>query len=401
MGVSGQGYTWEEEYKRSWDILQEDEQGSLQGIVSSIQQQQWKKRRLHKDVAVVQRGIIRHLYVVIDLSAAMADLDLKPSRLECTMSLLTQFINEYFDQNPLSQIGLILTRDGLAEKVTELSGNPIEHITALKKRENREPRGEPSLQNALELARTSLVHVPQHGSREILVLFASLTTCDPHDIFDTVESLKKDQIRVSMVGLAAEVRICRVICEATSGSYDVILNEAHFKELLFDNIPPPPVAAAKSISNLIQMGFPTTTHYEKPTLCACHQKLIMEGYQCPQCATVVCDIPTDCPVCMLTLVSSPLLARSYHHLFPVATYKELSWASITSEMPPCCFSCQQPFTLNAPHVIPGQRRLSISKAAFEPGSTRFQCEKCHHQFCIDCDFYVHDVLHNCPGCVNK
>jgi len=34
---------WEDEYKRSWDMLQEDEKGSLQGVVSSIQHT--KRRR--------------------------------------------------------------------------------------------------------------------------------------------------------------------------------------------------------------------------------------------------------------------------------------------------------------------------------------------------------------------
>ncbi|TPX66741.1 hypothetical protein SpCBS45565_g04287 [Spizellomyces sp. 'palustris'] len=162
MGASGQGYSWEEEYKRSWDILQEDEQGSLQGVVASIQQQ-LKRRRLHRDTATVQRGIIRHLYLVIDLSRAMAELDLKPSRIECTMRLAEEFIGEYFDQNPLSQLGIIITRDALAEQLTELTGNPTDHTSALQKRSNREPKGEPSLQNALELARTSLAYVSFRG----------------------------------------------------------------------------------------------------------------------------------------------------------------------------------------------------------------------------------------------
>jgi len=60
--------------------------------------------------------------VIIDLSNSMAEKDLKPSRRELTFNLLEQFINEYFDQNPISQLGIIVTRDGLSEKLTELSG---------------------------------------------------------------------------------------------------------------------------------------------------------------------------------------------------------------------------------------------------------------------------------------
>ncbi len=36
------------------------------------------------------------------------------------------------------------------------------------------------------------------------------------------------------------------------------------------------------------------------------------------------DIPSTCHICRLTLVSSPHLARSYHHLFPVKPFEEMS-----------------------------------------------------------------------------
>lgn len=34
-------------------------------------------------------------------------------------------------------------------------------------------------------------------------------------------------------------------------------------------------------------------------------------------------MPASCHTCGLTLVASPHLARSYHHLFPVAPFKEV------------------------------------------------------------------------------
>lgn len=45
------GYAWEDEYKRSWDALIEDEAGSLLGVVSSMQRQQLllKKKKLGLD----------------------------------------------------------------------------------------------------------------------------------------------------------------------------------------------------------------------------------------------------------------------------------------------------------------------------------------------------------------
>lgn len=147
----------------------------------------------------------------------MNEKDLRPSRVELTLTYAQQFVIEFFDQNPISQLGIIVTRDGIAEKLTELSGNPTDHIKALKTKKNTETSGEPSLQNALQLARASMLGVPSHGSKEVLVAFGSLTTCDPGDIQETIELLKKELVRVSIVGLAAEVQICRVLCQATKG----------------------------------------------------------------------------------------------------------------------------------------------------------------------------------------
>lgn len=71
---------------------------------------------------------MRHLYVVIDCSRSMEDQDLKPNRLTSTLKvspraasthskpdldltlffslqLMESFVDEYFDQNPISQVG--------------------------------------------------------------------------------------------------------------------------------------------------------------------------------------------------------------------------------------------------------------------------------------------------------
>ncbi|CAH1757234.1 13968_t:CDS:2 [Entrophospora sp. SA101] len=119
---AGGGYSWEEEYRRSWDVIQEDEDGSLKRTVESLQNL-LKRKRLLRDTATIRRGIIRHLFLILDLSEAMAEKDLRPSRLELTLSYTEQFILEYFDQNPISQLGIIVTKTGVAEKITSLSGN--------------------------------------------------------------------------------------------------------------------------------------------------------------------------------------------------------------------------------------------------------------------------------------
>jgi transcription initiation factor TFIIH subunit 2 len=29
---------------------------------------------------------------------------------------------------------------------------------------------------------------------------------------------------------------------------------------------------------------------------------------------------------------------------------------------------------------------------------RYRCPDCSHDFCVECDVFVHDVVHCCPGC---
>lgn len=73
-----------------------------------------------------------------------------------------------------------------AEKLSDLGGNYRKHIKIVKGLNRTSLLGEPSLQNGLEVCLKSLKLLPTHASREILVIMGSLTTCDPGDIFLTV-----------------------------------------------------------------------------------------------------------------------------------------------------------------------------------------------------------------------
>lgn len=99
------------------------------------------------------------------------------------------FIEEFFDQNPISQLGLISTRNKRAERVVELAGNGRKLLSTLQSQFSQPSQcsGEPSLQNALELALSSLKMLPTHASREVLIILGSLTTCDPGDIQVTIK----------------------------------------------------------------------------------------------------------------------------------------------------------------------------------------------------------------------
>lgn len=65
---------------------------------------------------------------------------------------------------------------------------------------------------------TLVSHLPTHSSREILIVFGSLTTVDPGNVYETLSSCIKDRIRISLVALAAEMKICRELCDRTGGT---------------------------------------------------------------------------------------------------------------------------------------------------------------------------------------
>ena len=145
------------------------------------------------------------------------------------------------------------------------------------------------------------------------------------------------------------------------------------------------------------------------------------------------SIPTDCAVCGLKLVLAPHLARSFHHLFPVSRFvevpqlqqQEIQDSTVVSsgsvraapsktkldgkllvnsqDDDRCCYACLRPLTVtpsnrNKKAVSPSKGTVNNLQQQQEE-LLRFQCPDCSNIFCIDCDAYFHETLHNCPGCL--
>lgn len=144
-----------EEGKFNWlNGVPEDEDGNI-ALTQTVEAD--KRRRLQRDTTPLQRGIIRHLVLVLDDSSAMMEKDLLPNRFRLTISYAMEFVREYFEQNPISQMGIVMMRLGVANRISEMTGNPavlIERLRAMEK--DKEPEGDPSLQNALEMCRGEL-----------------------------------------------------------------------------------------------------------------------------------------------------------------------------------------------------------------------------------------------------
>ena len=355
------------------------------------------------------------------------------------------YVREFFEQNPISQMCVLAMHDGLCIKVSELSGNPTEHISAIQalrypkssKIAPKEPKGRPSLQNALELARANLHHTPSHGTREVIIVFGALLTIDPGDIFATIKKCVQDRIRVSIIGMGARVKICTEIVSRTNAGdeseYVVATDQEHLRELLIATTTPSVIRSQKSLPGeqpvqesaaaLMVMGFPSRIVEEMPTLCACHGNLSRGGYTCSRCKAKVCSLPSTCPSCHLTLLLSTHLARSYHHLFPLRNWVPVTWKRAKERGSVECVGCLSRFP-DLPDKEDGENSVTVGNGTGKGGgrngkrsgelgeeeeepdvqkaseSSRYECRSCHSHFCVDCDVFAHTVLHNCPGCLS-
>ncbi|GLT97398.1 hypothetical protein SLE2022_149650 [Rubroshorea leprosula] len=126
------------------------------------------------------------------------------------------------------------------------------------------------------------------------------------------------------------------------------------------------------------MGFPRRTEEGGSiSICSCHKEAkVGAGYTCPRCKARACELPTECHICGLTLVSSPHLARSYHHLFPIPPFDEVRPSRLNDPNQKAkrnCFGCQ---SLLSPGNKPG---LCVASP------------KCQQNFSLDSDIYIHSL----------
>ena len=192
-------------------------------------------------------------------------------------------------------------------------------------------------------------------------------------------------------------------------------------------------------------------------------QLFSTAYICPRCYNRTSEIPTQCCVCKVQLNSSSHIARSHHHLFPVSNFDEIaivssSLSSINSnndsnnnndnnhdnnnnkkssknidikekkdenkvieENVLVAYRINEIIfakSLGSDSVINDVDKstkieveylekdfigiISCCKGCFEEfniSSLVMQCPSCDNLFCIECDLFIHNSLHNCPGCL--
>lgn len=393
------GYAWESSKIRSWEQIEEDpETGRLKSY--DREEQIARKRSRDDGLSGVRRGIIRYCVIVVDMSETVRSTDLKPSRADLICESVISFAKEFFDQNPISQLCVVVTRDMEAAKLSSFSSNEKVHIEAVQKALRLGANGVASLQNALNVAKRNLASVPPYALKEVLVCYGSLSTCDPGDIHAAIDSLVAEKIRCSAVGLGAELHILRVLTKKTRGTYTVAMNEDHFRESLGMHVIPPPTTTKQISASLIPMGYPILQRLKEPALFCNNPGMKGRlGYACPRCAAWLSEMPCECTLCGLTLVSSPHLARSYHHLFPVPKFVPLDSPEAETILRSNQKDPQSEVQVIAKLVDADNLRCTgCTRILGMETSLRLLCPSCTNVFCIDCDGFVHDSLHHCPGC---
>lgn len=113
------------------EAIKEDDDGLVDSAIADIILKA-KRRRMAKKKGHSRLGMMRHLCIILDCTENMNTPDLKPTRFLCSLKLLEVFIEEFFDQNPISQLGIIAMKGKRAEKVTDLAGSFRKHVKALK-----------------------------------------------------------------------------------------------------------------------------------------------------------------------------------------------------------------------------------------------------------------------------
>lgn len=351
-------YAWEADDNNGWQNLEEDKNGNLvtENLMATDVLRTFTKSNASRNL---RKGVIRYIVLVLDLSKKMDDVDsFRPNCLGACLEALKVFISDFFERNPLSFLSLVTAQDGKAKVLTELSSSKAKHLKALTKFSTFIDY---SLQNSLEACFAILNFIPKYFSREVLVLQAALSSCDPGDIFETIAKLQKDQMRVSFISLSAEVYICRRTAELTKGSYMVVKSKRNLLDTIKQHVNAPALlATAEEAQNLkcsyMLMGFP----------------VVKENMECPRCFSQVgsVELPSSCENCDLSLIDSSHLTKSYHHLMPVEEFKLTS----ADEVQESCYGCN------------------------ELTNSSFCCCGCGLVFCEDCNVLIHDTVHVCPGC---
>ena len=372
----------------AWDNLAiEDDK-----LVAIQETEQWQSEveKKQSELVSIKRGLLRSLVIVLDLSTnGLESRSFGQNRMKLIQDQTIVFVSDFFVQNPLSQVAILGTYDSSCKILSNLSSDVNAHVEVIKNLSSMDHKGEPSVQSSLAVA-TAILGIEGKGglanidsTKEILFIYGSLTTCDVDPIFKTLAKIKKSQIRVSIIGLAAKVFVFERIAEETNGDYFVPVSLEHLEDILHSFVIPPEKLKNQK-TGLLPFGFAAIAESKTPAFDLFKfldnapdfdnppELPKYGGYICPRCGSRVFTIPCYCPVCKDFLIAPAYLKRTVIHLSPIPPFTPSPPGSGIS-----CMGCNK--------AINGEPRV---------------CPTCNRCFCENCDKFIHETLQSCPGCIS-
>jgi transcription initiation factor TFIIH subunit 2 len=366
-----------ERTNRSWSLLHEDEKGQLRQFrPDDFGRNELVERRLAlRDKA---RGLIRSIVLALDLSErSLAPRDFGIPRIRLLAECVRPFLTEFFEQNPISQVSVMATYGGQGHVLTPLCGSLDLHLRCVDGLADVAAGGDASIQNCLAVASSVLKTAARYSTREIIVIYGALNTCDVCPIDATIRSLVASAVKVSVIGFGAAVFVLSRITSETGGLYSVPLDAEHFRNILSAHIEPPEWAATHTRLEMIPFGFVSKSNVNVAAFDLAELRTNRSarpragGASCPRCGIRVFAIPVYCPVCSLLLLTPAHITRCLVHLHELPEFERAAGG------PGACAGC-------------GTDVARVDK---------FRCGDCGACFCADCDRMLHADLHLCPVCL--
>ncbi|KAI6198888.1 GPN-loop GTPase 3 [Aphelenchoides besseyi] len=241
-------------------------------------------------------GVMRFVYVIIDYSVAMLDQSLFPNLITVSMGRVKNFVQNFFQFNPIAQIGLILCNDRKPNRLVSFTSDSRVLNDALDSLDYAACTGDFSLQTSLNLALQDLQGQPSYASREIICVMGSLASIDPGNIFSTIQkefdfSHKDDFSQLDQT----------FVCQQCGANFCSTPAECTVCGILLITAP----QLARAFQHLVELDkFEESTNFESSCY-ACQVSINEKAFLCGKCGATFCSDCNDLTHKLLQLVVGP------------------------------------------------------------------------------------------------
>lgn len=363
---------------RTWDPYEVNDKGEL---VQLINQEEWQSETNRRKFALrnKSRGLIRSIVIILDLSdIGLNSRDFGCSRIQLFKQALRLFFINFFEQNPISQISIVSTSNGRAQILTYLCGSLSAHLNCIEHLDDFSEEGAPSIHNAMNVSVAILKSAAKYSTREILMIYGSLHTCDITPIDPIIKKLQTNNIVCSIIGFGASVFILKRLSSETGGTYLIPLNSEHFSDILKSNIEPPEWSSKFERLDFIPFGFVYNKDDNIPSFDISELRAQKDaipkydGLSCPNCHFHVFAVPVYCPSCGILLLTPDNINQTKYHLASLPVFQKVDHDDESKKFfcSTCCAICKEMFI----------------------------CPKCESFYCSSCNKFIHEILNRCPTC---